>query len=218
MAFRLSDFGIPSFDTNVDFLYKRAVAQGESVLCGDEEFVVYHMPETPFMVVLRFEFESDGETPQHVTAHTFLDNPVRWQEGVKAAGDGRALVMRGGAWLQAELINGEAEGPAFMPMLYADAIRFGASRLAVGADMLMQEGVLAPDLGGGVQLLARVAHVQPVVVGKLWLFSVVTLTLSDGTALCVPVSRDVMEPRIHDCSEGALCYVNGSLALMRDWA
>ena len=217
MAFRLSDFGIPSFDTNVDYLYKHAVEHGESIPCGEEEFVVYRMQDTPFMVVLRFAFEADGETPRAVTAHTFLDNPVRWQEGVKASGGGRALVMLGGAWIAAELINEGAGGAAFMPMLYADAIRFGQTRLAVGADMLMPEGELAPDLGGGVQALARVRSVKPVVVGKLWLFSVVELALGEGS-LFVPVSRDVMEPRIHDCSEGALCYINGSLSLMADWA
>ena len=31
MAFRMSDFGIPNYDTNVNVLYKNAVEHGESI-------------------------------------------------------------------------------------------------------------------------------------------------------------------------------------------
>ena len=37
MAFRLMDFGIPNFDTNVDYLNKKADEQGESQDSGNEE-------------------------------------------------------------------------------------------------------------------------------------------------------------------------------------
>ena len=60
MAFRLMDFGIPNFDTNVDYLYKTAVEHGESHVCDKEEYLVYRMADTPMLVVLRFQFEVDG--------------------------------------------------------------------------------------------------------------------------------------------------------------
>ena len=82
MAFRMSDFGIPNYDTNVNVLYKNAVEHGESIPCGDEEYIRYRMSGTPLVVVLRFAFEKDGETPKNVIAHTFLENDVRWQSGV----------------------------------------------------------------------------------------------------------------------------------------
>lgn len=217
MAFRLSDFGIPNYDTNVNVLYKNAVEHGESVRCGAEEYVLYHMKETPLMVVLRFIFKEDGETPEHVVAHTFLDNAVRWQEGVQTGTEGRALVLRGSGWLKAEVVNPSAAGSDYTPMLFADSVRFGPTRLTVGADMVQPEGVLVPAGGEDVQLLARVVSVKPVVMSKLWLFSVVELALDQGH-LCVPVSRDVLEKQLSVCNEGDLCFLSGKLSLLRAWA
>lgn len=217
MAFRLSDFGIPNYDTNVNVLYKNAVAYGESVRCGAEEYVLYHMKDTPLMVVLRFLFKEDGETPERVIAHTFLDNAVHWQDGVQEGNDARALILRGGAWLKAEIINPSAAGSSYTPMLFADSVRFGPTRLTVGADMVQPEGVLVPAGGDNMQLLARVVRVQPVVMSKLWLFSVVELALDEGT-LCVPVSRDVLEKQLSVCNEGDLCFVSGQLSLLKAWS
>lgn len=218
MAFRLSDFGIPNYDTNVNVLYKNAVEHGRSVLCGAEEYVIYRLGDTPMETVLRFDFENDGETPRNVTAHTFLDSAVRWQDGVQENADGQALVMRGGVWLHAEVINPGAPGGAYAPMLFADVARFGPTRLTVGADMIVQEGALVPNSAGGVSLLARVRAIKPVVQSQLWLFSVVTLALDDGSTIVVPVSRDILEKQLADANVDALCRVEGSLSLRKDWA
>lgn len=216
MAFRLSDFGIPNYDTNVNVLYKNAVEHGQSIACGDEEYVVYRIGHTPVVVVLRFVYENDGETPEQVTAHTFMENTVRWQDGIQCDEKGQALVMSEGAWLKAEVINPNAAGQEYIPMLFADVARFGPTRLTAGADMLMPEGQLTPSAEGGVELLARVKSIKPIVMSKLWLFSVIELQLGDQE-IFVPVSRDILEKQMSACNEGALCYVTGSLSLMKTW-
>ena len=217
MAFRLEDFGIPAYDTNVNFLYKHAVETGESISVGDEEYVVAKVGDTPVQLVLRFGFENDGETPKEVVAHTFLKNPVRWEEGIKEEGEGRALVQKGAAWLRAEVINDSAQGKGYTPMIYPEKIGFGKTPLAAGCEGLMQEGVLAPGIDGAVSLLARVVHVQPIIMSKLWVFSVVELALDEGS-LFVPVARDVMEGMLKECTEGDLCYLSGPLTLKKTWA
>lgn len=216
MAFRLSDFGIPNYDTNVNVLYKNAVEHGQSIVCGEEEYVVYRIGKTPVVVVLRFVFGDDGETPEHVTAHTFMENAVRWHDGIQCDEQGQALVMSEGAWLKAEVINPNAAGKEYIPMLFADVARFGPTRLTAGADMLVPEGKLTPSAEGGVELLARVKSIKPIVMSKLWLFSVIELQLGDGE-IFVPVSRDILEKQISVCNEGALCYATGSLSLMKTW-
>ena len=110
MAFRMSDFGIPNYDTNVNVLYKNAVEHGESIPCGDEEYIRYRMSGTPLVVVLRFAFEKDGETPKNVIAHTFLENDVRWQSGVAEISGSQARVDRAENTLTAELVNPGAAG------------------------------------------------------------------------------------------------------------
>lgn len=216
MAFRLSDFGIPNYDTNVNVLYKNAVEHGKSIICGEEEYVVYRMGNTPVIVVLRFSFKDDGETPENVVAHTFLDNPVRWQNGIQCDDAGQALVMRDGAWLKAEVINPSAAGTSYVPMLFADVARFGPTRLTVGADMIMPEGQLMPSAEGGVELLGRIKSIKPVIMSKLWLFSVIELQLGDAE-IFAPVSRDILEKQMSVCNEGDLCHITGSLSLLKSW-
>ena len=150
MAFRMSDFGIPNYDTNVNVLYKNAVEHGESIPCGDEEYIRYRMSGTPLVVVLRFAFEKDGETPKNVIAHTFLENDVRWQRGVAETSDSQARVERAGNTLTAELVNPGAAGQGYSPMLYADSVRFGKTREDLQASIFLQEGILTPDPKGGV--------------------------------------------------------------------
>ena len=161
MAFRMSDFGIPNYDTNVNVLYKNAVEHGESIPCGDEEYIRYRMSGTPLVVVLRFAFEKDGETPKNVIAHTFLENDVRWQSGVAEISGSQARVDRAGNTLTAELVNPGAAGQGYSPMLYADSVRFGKTREDLQASIFLQEGILTPDPKGGVQLLARVKNDHP---------------------------------------------------------
>lgn len=216
MAFRMSDFGIPNYDTNVNVLYQNAVAHGESILCGEEEYLHYRLGKTPLVAVLRFIFEADGETPKHVTAHTFLENDVRWCTGVTPDTTDSARVTRGDHVLNAELINPTATGDAYTPMLFADSVRFGADRAAVEASIFLQEGVLTPNPEGGVALMARVQRITPVAMSGLWLFSVVELALTDGS-IALPVCRDIMEKQLASANIGALCAVRGSLSLLRDW-
>lgn len=216
MAFRMSDFGIPNYDTNVNVLYKNAVEHGESIPCGDEEYIRYRMSGTPLVVVLRFAFEKDGETPKNVIAHTFLENDVRWQSGVAEISDSQARVDRAGNTLTAELVNPGAAGQGYSPMLYADSVRFGKTREDLQASIFLQEGILTPDPKGGVQLLARVKKITPVMKSQLWLFSAVELALDAGS-IFVPVSRDIMEKQLAAASVGDLCVFTGQLSLLKDW-
>lgn len=216
MAFRMSDFGIPNYDTNVNVLYKNAVEHGESIPCGDEEYIRYRMSGTPLVVVLRFAFEKDGETPKNVIAHTFLENHVRWQSGVAEISDSQARVERAGNALTAELINPGAAGQGYSPMLYADSVRFGKTREDLQTSIFLQEGILTPDPKGGVQLLARVKKITPVMKSQLWLFSAVELALDAGS-IFVPVSRDIMEKQLAVASVGDLCVLTGQLSLLKDW-
>lgn len=215
MAFRMSDFGIPNYDTNVNVLYQNAVEHGESVVCGEEEYLVYQMPGTPLLVVLRFSYGEDGETPEKVVAHTFLDNDAHWQEGVQEGAAGQAILPTNAGWLKAEVINPTASGHGYTPMLFAESVRFGENALLSARLAGLEEGVLTPNQEG-VALLAKILRVQPVVKSGLWLFSAVTLQLAEGT-LSVPVSRDIMEPLLKTCSEGGLCHVTGGLSLLKDW-
>ena len=216
MAFRMSDFGIPNYDTNVNVLYKNAVEHGESIPCGDEEYIRYRMSGTPLVVVLRFAFEKDGETPKNVIAHTFLENDVRWQSGVAETSDSQARVDRAGNTLIAELVNPGAAGQGYSPMLYADSVRFGKTREDLQASIFLQEGILTPDPKGGVQLLARVKKITPVMKSQLWLFSAVELALDAGS-IFVPVSRDIMEKQLAAASVSDLCVLTGQLSLLKDW-
>ena len=216
MAFRMSDFGIPNYDTNVNVLYKNAVEHGESIPCGDEEYIRYRMSGTPLVVVLRFAFEKDGETPKNVIAHTFLENDVRWQSGVAEISGSQARVDRAGNALTAELVNPGAAGQGYSPMLYADSVRFGKTREDLQASIFLQEGILTPDPKGGVQLLARVKKITPVMKSQLWLFSAVELALDAGS-IFVPVSRDIMEEQLAAASVGDLCVLTGQLSLLKDW-
>ena len=216
MAFRLMDFGIPNFDTNVNYLYKTTVEHGESHVCGDEEYLVYRMSDTPMIVVLRFQFEEDGDTPKSVVAHTFMDNDIRWKEGVQLSEGGNAVIMNDGMWLKAEVVNPSASGDTFIPMLFADSVKFGRTPISCDADYTYTEGKLVPGADGGVQLLARVERVTPMIVSKLWLFSVVRLQVGDGF-IEVPVGRDDMEKQLDFCNVGDLCFVQGPLALMKTW-
>ena len=216
MAFRMSDFGIPNYDTNVNVLYKNAVEHGESIPCGDEEYIRYRMSGTPLVVVLRFAFEKDGETPKNVIAHTFLENDVRWQSGVAEISGSQARVDRAGNTLTAELVNPGAAGQGYSPMLYADSVRFGKTREDLQASIFLQEGILTPDPKGGVQLLARVKKITPVMKSQLWLFSAVELALDAGSVF-VPVSRDIMEKQLASASVGDLCVLTGQLSLLKDW-
>ncbi len=216
MAFRMSDFGIPNYDTNVNVLYKNAVEHGESIPCGDEEYIRYRMSGTPLVVVLRFAFEKDGETPKNVIAHTFLENDVRWQSDVAEIADSQARVERAGNVLTAELVNPGAAGHGYSPMLYADSVRFGKTREDLQASIFLQEGILTPDPKGGVQLLARVKKITPVMKSQLWLFSAVELALDAGS-IFAPVSRDIMEKQLSAASVGDLCVLTGQLSLLKDW-
>ena len=216
MAFRMSDFGIPNYDTNVNVLYKNAVEHGESIPCGDEEYIRYRMSGTPLVVVLRFAFEKDGETPKNVIAHTFLENDVRWQSGVAEISGSQARVDRAGNALTAELVNPGAAGQGYSPMLYADSVRFGKTREDLQTSIFLQEGILTPDPKGGVQLLARVKKITPVMKSQLWLFSAVELALDAGS-IFVPVSRDIMEKQLAVASVGDLCVLTGQLSLLKDW-
>lgn len=216
MAFRMSDFGIPNYDTNVNVLYKNAVEHGESIPCGDEEYIRYRMSGTPLVVVLRFAFEKDGETPKNVIAHTFLENDVRWQSGVAEISGSQARVDRAGNTLTAELVNPGAAGQGYSPMLYADSVRFGKTREDLQASIFLQEGILTPDPKGGVQLLARVKKITPVMKSQLWLFSAVELALDAGS-IFVPVSRDIMEKQLAAARVGDLCVLTGQLSLLKDW-
>ena len=216
MAFRMSDFGIPNYDTNVNVLYKNAVEHGESIPCGDEEYIRYRMSGTPLVVVLRFAFEKDGETPKNVIAHTFLENDVRWQSGVAEISGSQARVDRAGNALTAELVNPGAAGQGYSPMLYADSVRFGKTREDLQASIFLQEGILTPDPKGGVLLLARVNKITPVMKSQLWLFSAVELALDAGS-IFVPVSRDIMEEQLAAASVGDLCVLTGQLSLLKDW-
>ena len=216
MAFRMSDFGIPNYDTNVNVLYKNAVEHGESIPCGDEEYIRYRMSGTPLVVVLRFAFEKDGETPKNVIAHTFLENDVRWQSGVAEISGSQARVDRAGNALTAELVNPGAAGQGYSPMLYADSVRFGKTREDLQASIFLQEGILTPDPKGGVQLLARVKKITPVMKSQLWLFSAVELALDAGS-IFVPVSRDIMEKQLAAASVGDLFVLTGQLSLLKDW-
>lgn len=215
MAFRLIDFGIPGYDTNVNVLYKHTVETGESHICGDEEYMVAHIADTPVELVLRFSFEEDGQTPKEVIAHTFLDNPTRWQEGIKEEGE-QAKITRGAVTLTAEIINPTALGTAYKPMLYPKKVGFGTNAFEAGCEKLMLEGVMVPK-GDEVELLARVKHVQPIVLSTLWVFSVVELETAEGNSF-VPVSRDVLEKMLDACNVGDLCYVCGPLSLEKTWA
>lgn len=216
MAFRMSDFGIPNYDTNVNVLYKNAVEHGESIPCGDEEYIRYRMSGTPLVVVLRFAFEKDGETPKNVIAHTFLENDVRWQSGVAEISGSQARVDRAGNTLTAELVNPGAAGQGYSPMLYADSVRFGKTREDLQASIFLQEGILTPDPKGGVQLFARVKKITPVMKSQLWLFSAVELALDAGS-IFVPVSRDIMEKQLAAARVGDLCVLTGQLSLLKDW-
>ena len=216
MAFRMSDFGIPNYDTNVNVLYKNAVEHGESIPCGDEEYIRYRMSGTPLVVVLRFAFEKDGETPKNVIAHTFLENDVRWQSGVAEISDSQARVDRAGNALTAELVNPGAAGQGYSPMLYADSVRFGKTREDLQASIFLQEGILTPDPKGGVQLLARVKKITPVMKSQLWLFSAVELALDAGS-IFVPASRAIMENQLAAAGVGDLCVLTGQLSLLKDW-
>lgn len=216
MAFRMSDFGIPNYDTNVNVLYKNAVAHGESVVCGKEEYLFYHMAGTPLVVVLRFQFREDGETPAQVIAHTFLENDIHWaQDSIREAGDGQAVVLHDGNQLEAEVVNPTAAGAGYTPMLFAESLAFGADAIAEASDAERTAGVME-ELNKGVALLAKVTQVQPVVKSGLWLFSVVTLALNEGS-IAMPVSRDIMEAQLKDCKKGDYCYVKGMLSLLKDW-
>ena len=216
MAFRMSDFGIPNYDTNVNVKYKNAVEHGESIPCGDEEYIRYRMSGTPLVVVLRFAFEKDGETPKNVIAHTFLENDVRWQSGVAESSGSQARVDRAGNTLTAELVNPGAAGQGYSPMLYVDSVRFGKTREDLQASIFLQEGILTPDPKGGVQLLARVKKITPVMKSQLWLFSAVELALDAGS-IFVPVSRDIMEKQLAAASVADLCVLTGQLSLLKDW-
>ena len=71
--------------------------------------------------------------------------------------------------------------------------------------------------GDEVELLARVKHVQPIVLSTLWVFSVVELETAEGNFF-LPVSRDVLEKMLDACNVGDLCYVCGPLSLEKAWA
>ena len=217
MAFRLMDFGIPNFDTNVDYLYKTAVEHGESHVCGNEEYLVYRMNHTPMLVVLRFQFEEDGETPANVIAHTVLDSALRWpREMVQSVEGDHVVIMDGGMWFNAELINPSAEGDEYIPTIYPDQVKFGRTPISCDADYTYTEGKFVPGTDGNVQLLARVEAVTPMIVSKLWLFSVVRLKTEKGL-IDVTVGRDAMEKQLDFCNVGDLCFIQGPLSLMKTW-
>ena len=217
MAFRLMDFGIPNFDTNVDYLYKTAVEHGESHVCDKEEYLVYRMADTPMLVVLRFQFEADGETPANVIAHTFLDSNLRWSKDMVQLTDGdRATVMLGGMWFNAEVINPSAQGNAFMPTIFPEQVKFGRTPISCDADYTYTEGKVVPGSESNVQLLARVESITPQIVSKLWLFSVVRLKTENGS-IDITVSRDALEKHLDFCNVGDLCFVQGPLSLMETW-
>ena len=220
MAFRLMDFGIPNFDSNVDFLYKKAVEHGTSYICGDEEYLVYRLNDTPALIVLHFIFEADGETPKKCIAHTFLENTIHWEDPVVIGENGEATITHADWTVPAEVINANAEGHAYSPMLYADEVRFGQNRLEVRANLSVKEGALMPLEDGTVQLLARIEEVTPVIMSKLWMFSVIRLKLEDGqkdSCIELIVGRDEMENKIQYCDRGSYCYLKGPLVLLKDW-
>lgn len=49
--------------------------------------------------------------------------------------------------------------------------------------MIMPEGQLMPSAEGGVELLGRIKSIKPVIMSKLWLFSVIELQLGDAEIL-----------------------------------
>lgn len=217
MAFRLMDFGIPNFDTNVDYLYKTAVEHGESHVCDNEEYLVYRMSDTPMLVVLRFQFEEDGETPANVVAHTFLDSDVRWFEnGVLSEDSQGASVLDVDLWKKAEIINPTAQGNCYIPMMFPDQVKFGRTPISCDADYTYTEGQFVVGDGEILKLLARVESVTPMIVSKLWLFSVVRLKTEYGV-LDVTVGRDTMEKQLDFCNVGDLCFIQGPLSLMKTW-
>lgn len=220
MAFRLMDFGIPNFDTNVDFLYKTAIEHGTSYIYDQEEYVVYRLNDTPALVVLHFTFEADGETPKECVAHTFLDNEVRWQDALSVAADGTTMLTHAGWTVPVEVINASVEGNTYVPMLFADDVCFGGNRFEVRANLSVQEGALMPMEDGRVQLFARIEGVTPIIMSKLWMFSVLRLKLEDGTdhgTVEVVVGRDMLEKHIQDCEVGGYCFLHGPMALMKLW-
>lgn len=220
MAFRLMDFGIPNFDTNVDFLYKTAIEHGTSYLYDQEEYVVYRLNDTPALVVLHFTFEADGETPKECVAHTFLDNDICWQDSVETTADGKNILTHAGWQVPVEIINESIPGATYIPMLFADDVCFGGNRFEVRAKLSVQEGVLMPMDDGRVQLMARIESVKPIIMSKLWMFSVLRLKLEDGTdhgVVEVVIGRDMMEKEIQACEVGGYCFLHGPMALMKAW-
>ncbi|MDO4280544.1 MAG: hypothetical protein Q4C56_02835 [Peptococcaceae bacterium] len=212
MAFNLSAFGIPNYDTNVNVLYQHAVEHGESTVYEGGEYVMSPIAKTPVRLLLDFVYERDGETPKSVIAHTFLENAVRWPLArLQGAGDART-VQCGRARVHAELVNPQAAGEALMPMLYADRVEFSASKPIHAELALLAEQLVAKE--EGVVLLSEVRSVQPVILSKLWIFSVVELALQEGS-IFLPVARDTMERQLAECQVGSTCYVQGQLSLMK---
>ena len=73
-----------------------------------------------------------------------------------------------------------------------------------------------PSAEGGVELLGRIKSIKPVIMSKLWLFSVIELQLGDAE-IFAPVSRDILEKQMSVCNEGDLCHITGSLSLLKSW-
>ena len=137
MAFRMSDFGIPNYDTNVNVLYKNAVEHGESIPCGDEEYIRYRMSGTPSSSCCALPSKKTAK-PENVIAHTFLENDVRWQSGVAEISGSQARVDRAGNTLTAELVNPGAAGQATAPCSTPTACASANARRPPGQHLLQE--------------------------------------------------------------------------------
>lgn len=210
MAFRLLDFGIPDFDTNVNVLYKQAIEKGTSYFIGEKEYVVYDAG-AKLVLVFCFEFAEDGETPVNVTAHTFLNNEVRWQGKVQATAEG-AFFSDDTKKLPVEVIHAlEDDIITWIPMLYVDAMDFSKNESVFAQ---VESDIVA--LGDGVRLVARIGKITPIIISQLWVYSIVEVIVGRQRLYC-PVPREKLEEQLSACSEGVWCEIHGHLSLMKDW-
>lgn len=212
MAFKLLDFGIPNYESNVKVLYQQAIENGKSYFIDDKEFVVYQAGHTKLLLVLCFDFAEDGETPINVVAHTFLDNEVRWHGTLQVTENG-VFFDDGKQLLPVEVVHTPKDTiHTWLPMLYVDAIDFKKNESVF---IPFESAFVVEDKA--VQVVARLGKITPVVLSQLWVYSIVELFVGDRQLYC-PVPRELIEEQMASFQEGTWCRIKGQLSLMKDWA
>lgn len=211
MAFRLLDFGIPDYDSNVEVLYQRAVEKGESHFIGDKEFIVYEAGTTNMLLILCFEFDVDGETPKNVIAHTFLKNEVRWQGTIETTNTQSFFYDGQNKWPVEVIHPIEAQQKIWTPMLYIDKMDFSKNESVFAS---VESGIRAID--NDVKVIAKIGKITPIALSQLWIYSLVELWIGEKR-LYAPVPREHIEDHIMDWQEGVWCEISGKLSLMKVW-